>query len=180
MSDHVPNVIVHCPFVQIQLIWSNEDILNDWLYLDCCDIFPLLYSLHMSSFYATRHKLVSADIFHMDIMHIYIRHYSRGLKRHVNQIRCLNDISFYITWLHTQKIILSYTKDKKLDANVLLYICENLHALFCLTFLVHMLCGSCTGGKCCFAYGVNVLMLQILSENGFGLMEDKCHLSMGL
>ena len=31
--------------------------------------------------------------------------------------------------------------------------------LFCLTFLVHMLCGSCTGGKCCFACGVNVFIV---------------------
>ena len=41
-------------------------------------------------------------------------------------------------------------------------------ALFCLTFLVHMLSGCCTGGKCCFACGVNDF---IVTNFGFGLLE---------
>ena len=44
-------------------------------------------------------------------------------------------------------------------------------ALFCLTFLVHMLCGSCTGRKCCFACGANVLIVTNLIRNGFGVLE---------
>ena len=31
--------------------------------------------------------------------------------------------------------------------------------LFCVMFLVHMLCGSCTGRKRCFACGVNVFIV---------------------
>ena len=35
--------------------------------------------------------------------------------------------------------------------------------LFCVTFLVHMRCGSCTGGKSCFACGVNVFIVTNLN-----------------
>ena len=34
-----------------------------------------------------------------------------------------------------------------------------------------MLCGSCTGGKYCFACGVNVLIVTNLLENRFGLLQ---------
>ena len=33
------------------------------------------------------------------------------------------------------------------------------HIAFCLAFLVHMLCGSCTGGMCHFLCDVNVLIV---------------------
>ena len=36
--------------------------------------------------------------------------------------------------------------------------------LFCVTFLVHMLCGSCTGGMCHFLFGVNVIATNLVEK----------------
>ena len=38
--------------------------------------------------------------------------------------------------------------------------------LFCLTFPVQMLCGSCMGGKCCLACGVKGFSVTNFVEKG--------------
>ena len=111
--------------------------------------------------------------------------------------QCIVTFSYfiwYVSWLsllNPPKCFLFYINLALLCGgfNRVIFYCLftiTMEVIICLTFLLHMLCGSCTGVMCHFSCGVNVVIVTSFvkkkMDNGFGgnlfcLLDIRCAVS---